>query len=93
MIGLGPVFQLQGTVFRLSFAYEAQNFDVVGAGNLDPIPGQYGLETNGASLLLGLTGFQGISNFPPVRSVRGSGITLGIGVDFGSITHVSIEPQ
>jgi hypothetical protein len=94
MKGWGPALQLEVVAFRLSVTYGAQNFDVVGAGHLDPIPGHYGLTTLGAGLLIGLSGFtEGKSAWPPVKTVSGVGINLGIGLDLGSISHVSIEPQ
>lgn len=84
MIGAGVGFRLVESVFRLTVSYDGSRY----AQDFDPIPGQYGMVTMGASLGMGLTGYAGDSGN---KTLIGSGYAAGFGLDFGTVSLAIIE--
>jgi len=83
-IGVGSVANISGMVFRLVVKFDPTRY----AQTFDPVPGQYGVVSQGATLVLGATIFTGDSGN---KTLSGGGLNVGLGIDLATISYVIIE--
>ncbi|MGZ3724107.1 MAG: hypothetical protein ACXVA9_14285 [Bdellovibrionales bacterium] len=86
LVTIGGGINLQGllSVFRLSISFNSADYN----STFDPIPGNYGLVTQGLTVGIGGTKFDGDSGN---KTVSGGAFNVGGGFNFGTISALIIQ--